>query len=159
MIELVLILFGVRGRVRTVGQVTMQCPVCGMTCAQALREAKRYFTLFFIPIFPVSHNYALVCASCGQGRKIDKTEAEQMKQYLAGHALASAGGGFDANGPGGPGGPPPMGWSPPAGIPAGIPPSMPPPTAPPIAPGSPNPGSWPAPVPPDPGTTPPAADS
>jgi hypothetical protein len=85
----VIILFGTRGRVRTVGNLTMQCPFCGVTCAEALRETRRFFTLFFIPIIPISHNYALVCSSCGQGRKIDKPQAEQMKAYLAGHAIPS----------------------------------------------------------------------
>lgn len=162
-----IILFGTRGRVRTVGNLTMQCPFCGVTCAQALREARRFFTLFFIPIIPISHNSALVCSSCGQGRKIDKPQAEQMKAYLAGHAISSAGQPKETFGFANPGvapAPPPsprqlgapgMGWGPPVVAPPdpGAP-VQPPPPAPGAAHG---PGAtaagWPAPVPPDPGAT------
>ncbi|MGO8877038.1 MAG: zinc-ribbon domain-containing protein [Acidimicrobiales bacterium] len=142
-----LILFGVRSRARTVGHVTMQCPICGVTCAQALREGRRWFTLFFIPIVPVSHTYALVCSSCGQGRKLDKPQAEQMKVYLAGHAIGAAGGGGGAGTPPAPpGGMPPAAWNPPA-----MPPPPPGAGAAEGARPAPTPGdAWPAP-PPDPG--------
>jgi hypothetical protein len=85
----VIILFGTRPKVRTVGHLTLQCPSCGVTCAQALRDTRRHFTLFFVPVVPVSRTASLVCSSCGQARKIDKATAEQMTRYLAGDAPRS----------------------------------------------------------------------
>jgi hypothetical protein len=114
------IIFGTRGRSKTVGHLTMQCPVCGVTCAQALRDGRRYFTLFFIPVIPFSHTAALVCSSCGQGRKIDKATAEQMKQYLAGHAIGAGAGSGPAQGH------PSVSWSAPPAISPSVPASLPP---------------------------------
>jgi hypothetical protein len=120
----VILLFGTRGKVKTVGHFTMRCPLCGVTCAQALRDARRHFTLFFVPVFPVSHTAALVCSSCGQGRKIDKATAAQMTEYLAGHVVGSGATGYGAAPP------PAVAWSPP---PAFAPPAIPPPAIPPPA--------------------------
>jgi len=48
------ILFGTRTFFKTIGTGTFFCPQCGGDRSYAQRVGRRWFTLFFIPIFPIS---------------------------------------------------------------------------------------------------------
>jgi hypothetical protein len=73
-----MILFGLRGRRKRLGTVTTECPQCHRTCSQAVGRAQRWFTLFFIPIFPFSTRYYTVCSMCSGSTKIDRAQAEHL---------------------------------------------------------------------------------
>lgn len=75
-----MIIFGFRSYLRGLGIVTLVCGACGRPAAHRIVERIRKFTLFFIPLFPVSKSRALACTFCGQTTAIS---AEQARQYLA----------------------------------------------------------------------------
>jgi len=61
----VLIIFGFRIRLRTTGQITFFCPKEGGDRLGNQRVARRWFTIFFIPIIPLNQVGELVeCTSC-----------------------------------------------------------------------------------------------
>ncbi len=62
-----MIIFGVRGRLHTSSSGSFFCPQCNADRQYVLRGARRWFTLFFIPIFPVTSvkNVHVHCETCG----------------------------------------------------------------------------------------------
>ncbi|MGI8760895.1 MAG: zinc-ribbon domain-containing protein [Jatrophihabitantaceae bacterium] len=76
-----MLIFGFRSYLRTLGIVTMVCGSCHNPAAHRVVEQVRKFTLFFVPLFPVSKRRSLTCTFCGQASAIT---AEQAQQYLAG---------------------------------------------------------------------------
>ncbi len=57
--------------------VLVMCANCGRPAANNVICAKTWFTLFFIPIFPFSVKYRMVCTFCGGVTQIDKATAQQ----------------------------------------------------------------------------------
>ena len=61
-----LIIFGFRVLYRTIGHGTFHCQRCGGDREYARRAGRRWFTLFFIPVIPLSRAGEHVrCAVCG----------------------------------------------------------------------------------------------
>ncbi|HUD69458.1 MAG TPA: zinc ribbon domain-containing protein [Acidimicrobiales bacterium] len=75
-----MILFGFRGRRKRLATVFIECPQCHRTCSQVVARTQRWFTLFFIPIFPFSTKYFTVCSMCSGATKIDRTRAEHLSK-------------------------------------------------------------------------------
>lgn len=61
-----LIIWGSKGVEKTVGEGNIQCPVCNLVTAYELKVIQKYFTLFFIPLFPY-------------GKKIEYLECQRCK--------------------------------------------------------------------------------
>ncbi len=59
-----MLIWGFRQRSETLAMLTLACRN-GHTAAHRLTCVRRMFTLFFIPLFPVSRRYFGVCAQCG----------------------------------------------------------------------------------------------
>ena len=56
---------GVQPRTRTVDDTPHRCPNCGRNTAK-LKRIDHYFSLFFIPLFPVKRgDEMLLCENCG----------------------------------------------------------------------------------------------
>jgi len=63
------IIFGVGDERRPVAHgVRRHCPVCGTETPHHLVEARRRFTLFFIPVWKWNRRRLLVCNVCGDTR-------------------------------------------------------------------------------------------
>ena len=62
------------------------CDRCGVHAAHRLVKRVRWFTLFFIPVFPVGGaSYLDTCVNCGRVIKVDKQQAEAaIAQHPAG---------------------------------------------------------------------------
>jgi hypothetical protein len=61
-----LILFGTKTRFKTLSTGQFYCPQCRARQTYALRLARDYFTLYFIPIFPIkTHGEVVTCQTCG----------------------------------------------------------------------------------------------
>lgn len=75
-----MIIWGWRRTVRRVATVRVFCPVCNGTYATALNRLVKMFTLFFIPLFPLSTRHSLTCTSCGTVQMINSTMAQQVQQ-------------------------------------------------------------------------------
>lgn len=72
------ILFGFRSMVRTLAMTTFLCRVSNQPAAHRLSKISRWFTLFFIPVFPVSRRFVLTCAACGESYKVAKEKADEI---------------------------------------------------------------------------------
>ncbi len=61
-----MIIFGTRPKTKTVGSGRFYCPQCRAERLYERKEAKPYFTLYFIPIFPIGRGGEYVeCQTCG----------------------------------------------------------------------------------------------
>ena len=60
------LIFGLKSRERRLGSPIGVCPVCGNTAAQVTVRRSTWFSLFFIPLFPVkpASQYS-TCTYCG----------------------------------------------------------------------------------------------
>jgi hypothetical protein len=78
-----MIIFGTKGYVHQLAMLTLVCGSCGNPSAHALRKHVTKFTLFFVPLFPVSVKYSTQCTFCGTQRRLTAAEAEQMQAGAA----------------------------------------------------------------------------
>ena len=79
-----MIIFGFRTYVKNLAMLTLVCGSCHNPAAHRVSQITRKFTLFFIPLFPISRKYAVTCAACGTSSRVTK---EQVDQMLAGAAV------------------------------------------------------------------------
>jgi len=60
-----LIIFGLRIFFRTIGQGVFHCPRCGGDRQYRLRAGRRFFTLFFVPVIPLTKvGEHVQCSTC-----------------------------------------------------------------------------------------------
>jgi uncharacterized tellurite resistance protein B-like protein len=90
------LIFGLRGRYKTVAEGGFYCPHEGGDRQYRRQEARRWFTLFFIPVIPLDVLGEFVeCASCGRTydpKVLTLPTAAQMMDNLANamrHAVVS----------------------------------------------------------------------
>lgn len=88
-----MIIFGTKGYLYRLAILTLVCAQCGNPSAHTLRKRVTKFTLFFVPLFPVSTKYATQCTFCGAEQRVTAEQAEQLRAQAVGQG-----------GPGGPGG-------------------------------------------------------
>jgi len=70
------ILFGTRGMNKEMGatKISYHCNNCNNDNFFKVTRLRRYFTLFFIPIFPVSSKYFVHCPICDRGAEVKKKD-------------------------------------------------------------------------------------
>lgn len=86
-----IILFGTHAYLKNAGPSADRTPcfACGNVGQKELLRARTWFTLFFIPIFPVSTKYIVRCTRCGREDVVREAKAEfdhnlrQLKQNKA----------------------------------------------------------------------------
>ncbi len=78
------LIFGTKRFVTVLGVVTFVCARCGNPAAQRVEKWVTKFTLFFVPLFPVSTKYAVQCAMCGTQTRIERAEAERLTADVPG---------------------------------------------------------------------------
>ncbi|MFF4487870.1 zinc-ribbon domain-containing protein [Streptomyces sp. NPDC001544] len=79
-----MIIFGTRGYLYQLAILTLVCGRCGNPAAHTLRKRVTKFTLFFVPLFPISTRYSTQCTFCGAEQKLAKEQAEQLQAQAAG---------------------------------------------------------------------------
>jgi hypothetical protein len=63
-----MIIYGSRTISSTLGQGEFHCPLCKMRRSYSHIKSTRYFTLYFIPLFPIyGQGEHIQCHSCGEG--------------------------------------------------------------------------------------------
>jgi len=67
------------------------CPNCHNEQFWVLKRIRRWFTLFFIPIFPYESNHALMCPICGVGRELSGVELKRVKLFAETNSAHQAG--------------------------------------------------------------------
>jgi hypothetical protein len=70
--------------------ITLLCGRCGNPAAHTLRKRVMKFTLFFIPLFPISSKYSTQCTFCGAQTSMQKDQAEQLQAQVASQAQPQA---------------------------------------------------------------------
>lgn len=78
-----MIIFGTKGYLYQLAILTLVCGQCGNPAAHTLRKRVTKFTLFFVPLFPVSTSYRTQCTFCGAEQKVTKEQAEQLQAQSA----------------------------------------------------------------------------
>lgn len=73
-----LLIFGFRNVSKVLAVLTVQCNKCGQVAAQRCLQARRRFTLFFIPVVTVSKKHYRVCVACGTTWALTKEQADEM---------------------------------------------------------------------------------
>jgi hypothetical protein len=89
-----IILFGTRRYLYQLAMITLVCGRCGNPAAHSVRRRVVKFTLFFVPLFPISSRWSTQCTFCGVEHQLPKEQAEQL--------LAQAAAGGPAEGQGAP---------------------------------------------------------
>ncbi|WP_329134382.1 zinc ribbon domain-containing protein [Streptomyces sp. NBC_01476] len=79
-----MIIWGTRSYLYQLAMLTLVCGRCGNPAAHTLRKRVVKFTLFFIPLFPVSTKYSTQCTFCGAQQQLPKEQAEQLQAQAAG---------------------------------------------------------------------------
>jgi hypothetical protein len=79
----VIILFGTRTYLYQLAVLTLVCGRCGNPSGHMLRKRVLKFTLFFVPLFPISTKYSTQCASCGAEQQVPKEQADGMLATIA----------------------------------------------------------------------------
>lgn len=74
-----MIIFGTRSYLQRLAMITLLCAVCGNPAAHTLRKRVVKFTLFFVPLFPISTKYSTQCTFCGAEHALPKEQAEQLR--------------------------------------------------------------------------------
>ncbi|MDO0913183.1 zinc-ribbon domain-containing protein [Streptomyces sp. DT2A-34] len=78
-----MIIFGTKGYLYQLAILTLVCGQCGNPAAHTLRKRVTKFTLFFVPLFPISTKYATQCTFCGADQKVPQEQAEQLQTQAA----------------------------------------------------------------------------
>jgi hypothetical protein len=78
-----MIIFGTRGYLFQLAMLTLVCGSCGNPAAHTLRKRVTKFTLFFVPLFPISSKYTTQCTFCGAQQRLPKEQAEQLQAHSA----------------------------------------------------------------------------
>ncbi|MFH8499045.1 zinc-ribbon domain-containing protein [Streptomyces coeruleorubidus] len=78
-----MIIFGTKGYLYQLAILTLVCGQCGNPAAHTLRKRVTKFTLFFVPLFPISTKYHTQCTFCGAEQKVTKEQAEQLQAQNA----------------------------------------------------------------------------
>ncbi len=86
------IIFGTRSILKNLGIVFKNmCNNCHNEKYWVLTRTTRWFTLFFIPIFPTSSRYSLSCPVCKYGIKLNQEQIEKYKPIAEANTLLANG--------------------------------------------------------------------
>ncbi|WP_217177385.1 zinc-ribbon domain-containing protein [Streptomyces sp. AC495_CC817] len=78
------IIFGTKGYLYQLAILTLVCGQCGNPAAHTLRKRVTKFTLFFVPLVPISTKYQTQCTFCGTEQKVSAEQAERLQEQSAG---------------------------------------------------------------------------
>lgn len=81
-----MIIFGFRSYARLLAIITLVCSRCGNPAAHRVVQHTRKFTLFFIPLFPVSSSRSMTCTFCGAASRLSKEQAADLVANSTGAA-------------------------------------------------------------------------
>jgi len=78
LLSAVSIIYGSRSRNRVMGQMQNACPQCKKEGFQTVVRSHRWFTLYFIPLFPFSKKTIMHCNLCGFQYAMDNEQADSL---------------------------------------------------------------------------------
>jgi len=83
-LSVLFIIFGWKRRSKNLGQSYPQyCERCQNDSIFSLFKTRRWLSIFFIPVFPISRvEYFLSCDICGHAAEINRNEADGFKSLI-----------------------------------------------------------------------------
>jgi len=84
------IIFGTKGYLYQLAILTLVCGHCGNPSAHTLRKSVLKFTLFFVPLFPLSTKHMTQCTFCGVEQRVTREQAEQLQLQAQGAGAQAA---------------------------------------------------------------------
>jgi hypothetical protein len=78
------IIFGIKRKAYRLATVFAVCGLCHTPAAQAVARVRTFFSLFFIPVVPLTSQYRTTCTMCGQSVKITNEHADQLVASVQG---------------------------------------------------------------------------
>lgn len=79
-----MIIYGYRTSNQVMGQLPQLCQRCQRQGMQTVVRSRRMFTLFWIPLFPLSKKTVMRCSLCGNQMQIDNAQADSYFAQQAG---------------------------------------------------------------------------
>ena len=74
-----MVIWGYRTRVAILATLTYICETCGVQAAHRVVRRRRWFTLFFIPVFPLgADKHTDTCINCGRVLQLSKEQADSV---------------------------------------------------------------------------------
>ena len=88
-----MIIFGIRGGKRNDHgpALPLNCPNCHNQTFYRLLSVTKWFTLFFVPAFPISSKHYLMCPVCTRAIQLDKPGRERAAKLVELTAMLNAG--------------------------------------------------------------------
>jgi Fe2+ or Zn2+ uptake regulation protein len=85
------IIWGIRRYVQQLAMIVARCSAQGHTAAHRLVRKRTKFTLFFVPLFPISTSHVLVCTMCGNTAPVPKERVPEIEAEAQRQAVEQAG--------------------------------------------------------------------
>ncbi|MCX4097541.1 zinc-ribbon domain-containing protein [Nocardia sp. alder85J] len=85
-----MLIWGWRRTVAQLAIITLVCGHCHNPSAHNLRKLTTWFTLFFIPLIPLSSKHTLQCTFCGAGSEVAKDRVPELLATAQGVPQAPA---------------------------------------------------------------------
>lgn len=85
-----MLIWGWQKRVHTLAMITLICGRCGNPAAHALRKLVTKFTLFFIPLFPLSTKHHLDCTWCGASSPVAGAQVADLLARAGAESMGTA---------------------------------------------------------------------
>jgi hypothetical protein len=75
------LIYGIRRKLKALGQLGYGCSCCGRHTSHTAYTEREWFTLFFIPLIPFRKGYGLSCNVCGRRLRAINTLLEQFRNW------------------------------------------------------------------------------
>lgn len=76
-----ILVFGTRASESLLVTVSFVCNYCRMAAPQEVFKRVTRFTLFFLPLFPVSTSYFVRCSNCGGTTSLTRDQAHHSLEW------------------------------------------------------------------------------
>ncbi len=86
------IIFGIKRKAYRLATVFAVCTVCHTPAAQAVSRLRTFFSLFFVPVVPLTSTYRTTCTMCGGSVKVTKEAALALVAGAQQQAASASGG-------------------------------------------------------------------
>lgn len=78
-----ILLIGVTASESVLATVSFVCNYCNTAASQEVYQRVSRFTLFFLPLFPVSTRYYVQCSNCGGTTRLTREQAHHSLDWAA----------------------------------------------------------------------------
>ncbi|MBW3015751.1 zinc ribbon domain-containing protein [Candidatus Woesearchaeota archaeon] len=77
-----MIIWGTKTKTKHLGNVKRRCSECKSETFHSFVKAQKYFTLYFIPLFPINTKVLMHCNGCGAAWELKKELKDQLLKKI-----------------------------------------------------------------------------